>query len=98
MARGDSRGGRFRYHLELTPAQLKVAHAALRERRERLGEGEEGALLDEVLGKLPDEHTLRSIPIEREPADEPAAGEPAPVLELAEEEDPPEDEPPPTVA
>ncbi|MFN8113109.1 MAG: hypothetical protein U0R51_07895 [Solirubrobacterales bacterium] len=50
----------FRYHLELTPAQLKAVHDALR----ALAEGADDrtrAIADEVLAMLPDEEHIAQI-------------------------------------
>ena len=53
----------FRYHLELTPQQLKITHTALRSLLDDFGhdEPEVMALIHEVLAKLPDEHAMRAI-------------------------------------
>ncbi len=70
------------YHLELTPAQLKITHTALRSLLDDFGhdEREIHAIIHEVLAKLPDEHAIRAIRIGgNEPAGE--------VLELAPEPD-----------
>jgi hypothetical protein len=102
----------FRYHLELNPRQLKVTHTALRALRDDFGhdEAEVHALVEEVLAKLPDEHAIRAIQLDREPAApeeilaEPTAeGEPAepasPVGDIGPADaDSPKDDPPPTVA
>jgi hypothetical protein len=93
---GDS--SPFRYHLELTPQQLKVTHTALRALRDDFGhdEAEVHALVEEVLAKLPDQHAIRAIQLGREPAApeeilaEPPSGEIGPA-DVG-------DEPPPTVA
>ena len=68
----------FRYHLELTPAQLKIAHTALHSLLDDLGhdEHEVREIVQEVLSKLPDDHAIRSIRLEGEQA-RPAAA-PAP--------------------
>ncbi len=60
----------FRYHLELTPAQLKLTHTALRSLLDDFGHDEEDvrAIVQEVLAKLPDEHAIRAIQLDREPA------------------------------
>jgi hypothetical protein len=99
---GDS--SPFRYHLELTPQQLKVTHTALRALRDGFGhdEAEVHALVEEVLAKLPDEHAIRAIQLGREPAApeeilaEPASG--APSGEIAPVEGGDGEDPPPTVA
>jgi hypothetical protein len=57
--------GPFRYHLELTPEQLKITHTALRSLLDDFGheQAEIQALIQEVLAKLPDEHAMRAIRI-----------------------------------
>ena len=56
----------FRYHLELTPAQLKITHTALRSLLDDFGHDQSGVrrLVHEVLDKLPDEHAIRAIRLE----------------------------------
>ena len=56
------------YRLELTPAQLKVTFTALRIFFDDLGhdEADVKAVVRAVLGKLPDEHDVRSIDISGE--------------------------------
>jgi hypothetical protein len=51
------------YHLELSPAQLKITHTALRSLLDDFGhdEREIHAIIQEVLAKLPDEHAIRAI-------------------------------------
>ena len=58
----------FHYHLELTPAQLKITHTALRSLLDDFGHDERDvvAVIHEVLDKLPDEHAIRAIALERE--------------------------------
>jgi len=65
------------YHLELTPAQLKLTHTALRSLLDDFGhdESEIHAIIHQVLAKLPDEHAIRAIQLDvelkpREPASE----------------------------
>ena len=55
------------YDLELTPAQLKVTHTALRSLYDDLGHEEHDVqdIVAEVLAKLPDEHAIRAIDISR---------------------------------
>ena len=56
------------YRLELTAAQLKVTHTALRALADDLGHDERdvrGVVL-EILAKLPDEHEIRAIDLARE--------------------------------
>ena len=56
------------YHLELTPAQLKITHTALRSLLDDFGHDEKAihTLIREVLAKLPDEHAIRAIQLDRE--------------------------------
>ena len=58
----------FRYHLELTPAQLKITHTALRSLLDDFGHDEDDVVrvIHEVLAKLPDEHAIRAIQLDRE--------------------------------
>ena len=60
------------FHLELTPAQMKITHTALRALLDDFGheEAEVGRIIHEVLDKLPDEHSIRAIDLSE---DEPAA-------------------------
>ena len=64
------------YHLELTPAQLKITHTALRSLLDDFGHDEQEihAIIHEVLTKLPDEHAIRAIRLDHEleppPSDE----------------------------
>jgi hypothetical protein len=62
---GPSGGGEmpFRYHLELTPPQLKITHTALHSLLNDFGhdESEVHRVIHEILGKLPDEHAIRAI-------------------------------------
>ena len=56
----------FHYHLELTPAQLKITHTALRSLLDDFGHEEHDVnrIIHEVLDKLPDEHSIRAITLE----------------------------------
>ena len=56
------------YRLELTPAQLKITHAALKSYLDDFGhdEREVHRIVHEVLQKLPDEHSIRAIDLSRE--------------------------------
>jgi hypothetical protein len=56
----------FHYHLELTPAQLKIAHTALRSLLDDFGHDEPDVVrvIHEVLEKLPDEHAIRAIQLD----------------------------------
>jgi hypothetical protein len=68
-AGSDSPGaGPFRYHLELTPPQLKLTHTALRSLLDDFGHEESDviAIIHEVLAKLPDEHAIRAIQLDDE--------------------------------
>jgi len=99
----DGDASPFRYHLELTPEQLKITHTALRSLLDAFGhdEAQVHALIHEVLAKLPDEHAIRAIRLDTETkgaeellrrapeGDESEALRPAPGSD---------DEPPPTVA
>ena len=55
----------FKYHLELTPAQLKLTHQALGDLLAGLGEGREDSrrVIEEVLEMLPDEQAIAAIPL-----------------------------------
>jgi len=70
-------GGPFRYHLELTPEQLKIVHTALRSLLDDFGhdEPEIHRIIHSVLSKLPDEHAIRAIRIGED-------GAPAPVVDI----------------
>ena len=61
------------YHLELTPPQLKITHTALRSLLADFGhdEPEIHAIIHEVLAKLPDEHAIAAISLDRELAPSP---------------------------
>ncbi len=75
------------YHLELTPAQLKITHTALRSLLDDFGhdEHEIHAIIQEVLAKLPDQHAIRAIQLDRD-------------LEPTEPSHPDEPDPPPGAA
>jgi hypothetical protein len=71
----------IRYHLELTPEQLKITHTALRSLLDDFGHDETKIveLIREVLAKLPDEHAIRAIRLGEEAEVEAASGaEPGP--------------------
>ena len=55
------------FHLELTPAQLKITHTALKSLLDDFGHDEHDVkrVVLEVLAKLPDENAIRSIDLER---------------------------------
>jgi hypothetical protein len=56
------------FHLELTPAQLKITHTALKSLLDDFGHEEHdvAAVIHEVLAKLPDEHSIRAIDLNAE--------------------------------
>ena len=56
------------YRLELTAAQLKVTHTALKSLLDDFGHEERDVMdvVREVLDKLPDEHDMRAIDLGRE--------------------------------
>jgi hypothetical protein len=80
----------FHYHLELTPAQLKMTHTALRSLVDDFGHDEPDVVrvINEVLAKLPDEHAIRAIRLDEEVERQLRAGD----------VDTGADEPPPSVA
>ena len=85
---GAAEHAEVNYHLELTPAQLKITHTALRSLLDDFGHDEREVLriIHEVLEKLPDEHAIRAIQVDQEVERQLAAG------------DGPGDEPPPAAA
>jgi len=81
VAEPDAVGGAeaaddFRYHLELTPAQMKITHTALKSLLDDFGHDEHDVarVIHEVLEKLPDDHSIRAISLEDELRKEDAAG------------------------
>ena len=56
------------FELELTPAQLKVTHTALKSLYDDLGHEERDVkgVVASVLAKLPGEHDIRAIDLDRE--------------------------------
>jgi hypothetical protein len=68
----------FHYHLELNPAQLKITHTALRSLLDDFGHDEPDVVrvIHEVLEKLPDEHAIRAIQLDREVERQLDAGDP----------------------
>jgi hypothetical protein len=60
--------GETAFRLDLTAAQLKIVHAAIRSMLDDFGHDEPDVhrVLHEVLDKLPDEHSIRAIDIARE--------------------------------
>ncbi len=51
------------FRLDLTPAQLKITHAALKSMLDDFGHEEHDVhdVIKQVLDKLPDEHAIRAI-------------------------------------
>lgn len=62
------RPGEIAFRLELTPAQLKVTHTALKSLYDDLGREERdvGRIVASVLAKLPGEPEIRAIDLDRE--------------------------------
>ncbi len=60
--------GPFRYHLELTPAQLKITHTALHSLLDDFGRDQSDVhdVIREVLDKLPDDHAMRAVRLDEE--------------------------------
>jgi hypothetical protein len=60
--------GETAYRLELTAAQLKIVHTALKSLADDLGHEERdvGRVVASVLDKLPGEHEIRAIDLNRE--------------------------------
>ncbi len=60
--------GDIAYHLNLTAAELKIVHTALKSLLDDLGHEENDVrrVVAGVLGKLPDEHDMRAIDLARE--------------------------------
>jgi hypothetical protein len=94
----DTTPGPFKYHLELSPAQLKITHTALRSLLDDFGheESDVHAVIREVLDKLPDEHAMRAVRLETELERELEGGGAPAVLEPESGEGP--DEGPPSAA
>jgi len=69
----------FRYHLELTPAQLRLTHDALRTLAVEPGSDERTRrIVAEVLEKLPDEDAIAAIRLSDDGEAEPDPDEPSP--------------------
>jgi hypothetical protein len=64
------------YHVDFTPAQLKVVHTALKSLLDDFGHDEADVtrVIHEVLDKLPDEHSIRAIDLAEELRDNGSAG------------------------
>jgi hypothetical protein len=62
------KGEGFHYRLELTPAQMKITHTALKSLLDDFGHEEHDVhrVIHEVLAKLPDEHSIRAISLDDE--------------------------------
>lgn len=60
--------GETAFRLDLTAAQLKIVHTALRSLYDDLGHEEHDVkrVVSEVLDKLPGEHEIRAIDLNRE--------------------------------
>ena len=60
--------GEIAFHLELTAAQLKIVHTALKSLVDDLGRHEHDVrdVVLSVLAKLPGEHDIRAIDLNRE--------------------------------
>lgn len=60
--------GEIAFHLELTAAQLKIVHTALRSLFDDLGHEEHDVrdIVLSVLAKLPGDHDIRAIDLSRE--------------------------------
>ncbi len=73
----ESAQTQFHYHLELTPAQLKITHTALRSLLDDFGHDERDVLriINEVLDKLPDDHAIRAIQLDRAVESQLASGD-----------------------
>jgi hypothetical protein len=56
------------YHVDFTPAQLKVVHTALKSLLDDFGHDQADVVrvIHEVLDKLPDEHSIRAIDLNEE--------------------------------
>ena len=65
--------GEIAYRLNLTAAELKIVHTALKSLRDDLGHEEHDVaqVVASVLAKLPDEHDMRAIDLRRELRREP---------------------------
>ena len=60
--------GEIAFRLDLTAAELKVTHTALKSLLDDYGHDEQDVikLIQQVLEKLPDEHSIRAIDLQRE--------------------------------
>jgi hypothetical protein len=64
----EQSSGEVHYHLELTPAQLKITHTALKSLLDDFGHEEHQVqqVIHDVLAKLPDDHSIRAINLDEE--------------------------------
>jgi hypothetical protein len=64
----DPPSTQFHYHLELTPAQLKITYTALHSLLDDFGHEQHDVIrvIHDVLGKLPNEHAIRAIQLDTE--------------------------------
>ena len=60
--------GQIAFHLNLTAAELKIVHTALKSLRDDLGREERDVLdvVKQVLDKLPSDDDIRAIDLDRE--------------------------------
>jgi hypothetical protein len=60
--------GEIAFRVDLTAAELKVTHTALKSLLDDYGHDERDviAIIRQVLSKLPDEHSIRAIDLTRE--------------------------------
>jgi hypothetical protein len=60
--------GEIAYHLDLTAAQMKIVHTALKSLYDDLGREQHDVkdVVAAVLAKLPGEHDIRAIDLDRE--------------------------------
>jgi hypothetical protein len=60
--------GEVAFRLDLTAAELKVTHTALKSLLDDYGHDERDVIeiIRQVLNKLPDEHSIRAIDLKRE--------------------------------
>lgn len=68
MDQGPIEPGEIAFHLQLTAAQLKIVHTALKSLLDDLGHEEHQVreVVASVLAKLPGEHEIRAIDLDRE--------------------------------
>lgn len=64
--------GEVAFRLDLTAAELKVTHTALKSLLDDYGHDEQDVIkvIQTVIAKLPDEHSIRAIDLKREAARE----------------------------